>query len=171
MAVAAQRRDQVPAVAPRQLALDLVPSHSVADGTYPGFQTHSETSREAAAHVHRTGSAASQRGRVLAQLGRGPATIHELAAMLDVVDGTASARVRELTLAGEIERTAFHRLNPSGVRAVLWRLVGSKPINYCRNDIMPLAHGADTRESADSAMVCRVSVPSGCTLPPPEPRP
>jgi hypothetical protein len=122
---AAMKRQQAGSA---QLGLELAPSYSTTDGTYPAFQTHSETSREAAAHVHRSGSAASQRARALAFLRRGLATIHEIAVHLGVVDGTASARVSELRLAGEIERTAFHRRNPSGVSAVLWRV---------RRDSMP----------------------------------
>jgi DNA-binding MarR family transcriptional regulator len=60
--------------------------------------------------------------KVLATIrARGGCTIHEIATRLRVPDGTASARVRELTLQGRIRDSGTRRKNPhSGVRAIVW---------------------------------------------------
>ncbi len=75
----------------------------------PGFQPHSETSREAAASVAKN-TANTMRVKVLnflsTDLGRGIGlTIDEAAVVLDCVPGTASARMRELELTGFIKKS------------------------------------------------------------------
>jgi DNA-binding MarR family transcriptional regulator len=67
---------------------------------------------------------ADRQAAVLATIrARGGCTIHEIATRLRVPDGTASARVRELTLQGRIRDGGTRRKNPhSGVRAIVWVL-------------------------------------------------
>jgi hypothetical protein len=103
-----------------QLPLDFaVPD--VRAGTHPAWQRHQPTSREGAEHVGRT--LADRQGAVLALIRRrGGCTIHEVAVALDIPDGSASARIRELTLMGRVADSGTRRKNDhSRVRAIVWR--------------------------------------------------
>jgi DNA-binding MarR family transcriptional regulator len=96
------------------------PPADVRAGTHPAWQQHQPTSREGAESVRPT--LADRQAAVLATIrARGGCTIHEIATRLRVPDGTASARVRELTLQGRIRDGGTRRKNPhSGVRAIVW---------------------------------------------------
>lgn len=79
--------------------------------TYPdtaGFQSHSETSRDAAAKL----DASTLRGKILERLGdyRTGLTIDDISIIFDIVPGTASARLRELEMAGNVVKTKEKRL-------------------------------------------------------------
>lgn len=76
----------------------------------PGFVAGSETSQEAAASVE--DSAESMRARVKAYIGRMRSigsTCDEVEVDLDMIHQTASARIRELFLFGEIEKAGERR--------------------------------------------------------------
>jgi len=88
----------------------------------PGFVRDSDTSREAADSVEQHVSELC--GRVLAVIGRSDgATCDEVEATLDLRHQTASARIREMFLAGKIRDGCERRLTRSGRRATVWVLV------------------------------------------------
>jgi len=73
------------------------------------YQTHSDTSREAAENNTK---ASAQRDKILGILhcaGIVGSTGDELSVMLNVTPGTISARLRDLELAGQIVKTANKR--------------------------------------------------------------
>lgn len=103
--------------------------HMTTERTYPyspGFQRLSDTSREAAESVK--DSARTKRGKILAEMQRVPLcgmTIDEAAVLLKCQTGTASARMRELELHGDIQKTTQRRRTRAGKTAVVYFLVGA----------------------------------------------
>jgi hypothetical protein len=79
--------------------------------TYPqtaGFQSHSDTSREAAEKL----DASTLRGKIferIAIMGAGGLTIDDVSIIFDIVPGTASARIRELEMSDKIIKTKQKR--------------------------------------------------------------
>jgi hypothetical protein len=104
-----------------QLPLPLHPAPaSVLDGTHAAWQRHQRTSREGAEHVQPSLGDRQQAVLEIIRARRG-CTIHEIAVRLGVPDGSASARVRELTLQGRVRDGGTRKRNPhSGVSAIVW---------------------------------------------------
>lgn len=87
----------------------------------PGFQSHSETSREAAEHVN----SGSQRERIVAildQEGFSGMTADEISSKLKITNGTIAARMRELELSNAVIKTSQKRHTRSGVNAFIYVL-------------------------------------------------
>jgi len=96
---------------------------------FPPFQSHSDTSFEAAASV--VGLSKTQRDKILThlRLGVGMAigiTIDEAAVILDCQTGTASARIRDLERDEMIIKSDERRNTRSGRGAYVYYISGAK---------------------------------------------
>ncbi len=86
----------------------------------PGYVRDSETSMAAAESVENV--AGTLRAKIAAFIERrGGATCDEVEAAMDLRHQTASARITELRLLGEIEKTDAKRATRSGRGAVVYR--------------------------------------------------
>lgn len=83
-----------------------------------GFQKHSETSAEAAASI----DCSTLRGKILDRLDIFTAglTIDDISNIFDIVPGTASARMRELEIAGQVIKTKLKRKTRAGRNAFVY---------------------------------------------------
>lgn len=89
--------------------------------TDPGWKK-TDTSRDAAKDM--AGKAGKLRAAVLDTLWRhGPLTTEEIAVWAGHGYASIQPRTSELRLAGRIEDSGERRLNNSGKRAIVWRLV------------------------------------------------
>jgi predicted transcriptional regulator len=105
----------------KQRIMDLF-EHASSYPEVPGFVQGSDTSIAAAARLE--SSAASMRARVVNYVRDNPAgvTCDEIEAALEMRHQTASARVREACLAGQIEVTADRRTTRSGSTARVYKV-------------------------------------------------
>jgi hypothetical protein len=101
----------------------------------PPFVRHSQTSREAAIEAYP--NAGTQRALVLDELRKHPftgLTDHQMQEVLGMNPSTQRPRRVELVNAGLVVESGFHRLTPSGRKAMVWIVATSKPAFEAASD-------------------------------------
>src|SRR5262245_28906683 len=87
----------------------------------PPFEASSDTSRAAAESMREPSG--KQRQRVFAAIAAGPKTDEKVEHITGLRHQSASARRRELVLAGHVEDSGLREVNSSGRPAAVWRVV------------------------------------------------